>query len=295
MQAISGIEIALWDLRGKQTGRSIAALLGQERDTIPIYASGMLSFHHSPDEYVATLEPALDRGVTTVKIRTGKDLDWDRHWVSAIRDRLPGTIDLLVDGKYDYTPDSAVELAATLADLGVLAFEEPILDDDLDAVGQAASRARVPFAYGEHAFGVHDFRELISHGAAAILEPNVTICGGLAEARRLAQLAKSANHQLMPHCGGLSAVGVAANIHLLASLGDTLPLEYDIRAHQPLRDEITSSGPSFDLDQVHQGLLTVPAGPGLGIDVDRAALDRYPYEIDSAIAATPTEYAFPHI
>jgi L-alanine-DL-glutamate epimerase-like enolase superfamily enzyme len=295
MQAISGLEIALWDLRGKVANQSISSLLGRHRDAVPIYASGQLVFHQEPDEYIPSLEPALSRGVKVVKIRIGKDREWDRHWVQSLRERVPRDVEMLVDGKYNYFADSAVEMSALLADLGFIAFEEPMLDTDLEAVGQAAGRSRVPFAYGEHAFTVEDFRELVRHGAASILEPDVTVCGGFIEAIKVAQLARECGCRIMAHCGGLSAVGLAANLHFVASLPDTMPLEYDIQPIQPMRDQLLVDGARFAPEQLHDGALTVPTGPGLGIEVDRAALERFPYEIDRAIASSPSEYAVPHV
>jgi L-alanine-DL-glutamate epimerase-like enolase superfamily enzyme len=295
MQAISGIEIALWDLRGKARGRPISDLLGRRRDDVPIYASGMLAFHLEPDEYVRTFDPALTRGVKTVKIRVGKDLAWDQAWVRALRERLPGDIEVLVDGKYNYTAPGAIEMSAVLAELGVIAFEEPMLDTDLDAVGSVAAQVDVPFAYGEHAFTVDDFHELVRHGAASILEPDVTVCGGFTEATRIAELAATSGCRIMAHCGGLSAVGLAANLHFVASLPETMPLEYDIQPVQPLRDQLLTDGARFGVENLVAGCLAVPTGPGLGIEVDRAALERFPYEIDRAIASSPTEYATPHI
>jgi D-galactarolactone cycloisomerase len=295
MQAISGIEIALWDLRGKATGKSVSELLGRRRDAVPIYASGMLFFHLGPDDYVKTFDRALAQGVGVLKIRVGNEKEWDRDWVQSMRRLIPESIDLIVDGKYNYTAQSAVEMSALLADLGVLAFEEPMLDTDLTAVGEAARRARVPFAYGEHAFTLQGFRDLVAHGAASILEPDVTICGGFAEAQRVARFAAESGCEVAAHCGGLSAIGLAANLHFVASLPEAMPLEYDNRPVQPLRDDILATGPIFDIGHVRNGCLAVPTGPGLGIEVDREALSRFPYEIDRSIASAPTRYAFPHI
>lgn len=295
MQIISGIEVALWDLRGKARNQSISDMLGRERDEIPVYASGMLTFHHQPDEYVRMFDRALTQGIKTVKIRTGRDLEWDRSWVGSVCGLLPPDVSVLVDGKYNYTPRGAIEFSGVLADLGVIAFEEPILDTNLGAVGEAASKAAVPFAYGEHSFTVEDFRELLDHGAASILEPDVTVCGGFAEAGAVAALATERRVRIMGHCGGLSAIGLAANLQFNASLPDSMPLEYDIRDFQPLRDELLASGAPFKLGEVRGGCLRVPSGPGLGIEVDRGRIALQPYEIDRAIASAPTTYATPHI
>jgi L-alanine-DL-glutamate epimerase-like enolase superfamily enzyme len=293
-QAISGIEIALWDLRGKLHGQSLATMLGQRRDAVPIYASGQLVFHQEPADYVTSFTPALERGVAVAKVRLGKDMAWDRAWVTAMRQLLPDDVQLLADGKYNYSPDSAVAMSRLLADNGYIAFEEPVHDCDLGAVADAARRAPVPFAYGEHAFGVEGFRELVDAGVS-ILNPDVTVCGGVAETIRIAELAAERGRAVMPHCGGLSAVGLAANIHVAAAFAEPMALEYDIQPLQPLRDEILADGAPFAPDRLVAGALAVPLGPGLGVDVDRVALARFPYEIDREVARTLGEYASPHI
>jgi L-alanine-DL-glutamate epimerase-like enolase superfamily enzyme len=295
MQAISGIEIALWDLRGKAAGQPISGLLGRRRDRVPVYASGMLAFHLDPEEYVRSFDLALSRGVRTVKIRVGRDLDWDTNWVRSLRALVPDHVEMLVDGKYNYTAAGATTMAAVLSELGMIAFEEPMLDTDLEAIGDVAGKVAVPFAYGEHAFTVNDFRELVHHRAATILEPDVTVCGGFTEGMRIARLADESGCRIMAHCGGLSAIGLAANLHYVAALADPMPLEYDIQPVQPLRDELLVPGSIFGPETFVDGALAVPSGPGLGIDVDTDGLAKFPYEIDKLIASSPTEYASPHI
>lgn len=295
ISVLSGIEIALWDLRGKAYGRSVSELLGRCHDALPIYAAGKPAFTVEPAWHVETFAaPLLDRGARAVKIRTGKDLGWDRRFVREVRELLPGHVELFVDGKYNYRPDSAIALAETLGELGVHAFEEPVADVDLDVVRRVADASPLPLAYGEHAFTVGGFRELIVRGRVRVVEPDVTTCGGIGEARKVAALAEAHGVELVPHCGGLTAIGMAANLHFAASLPHAPLFEYDGRSHQPLRDELDPAAP-FAIDAIDDGRLPVPSGPGLGVTVDETVFDRYPYEIDEGIARSFPTYATPHI
>lgn len=295
MNVLSGIEIALWDLRGKVRDRSVSELLGRHADRLPIYVAGKPAFDVAPAWHVETFAaPLLDRGAGAMKVRTGRDLEWDERFVREVRERLPDGVDLLVDGKYNYHPDSALHLARVLGEVGAHAFEEPIVDTDLSAIRDLAERSPVPLAYGEHAFAVDGFRDLIARAGVGVVEPDVTVCGGIAEARAIAELARRHGVELVPHCGGLTAVGMAANLHFAASLPHTPLFEYDGRAHQPLRDELDPRAP-FAPERIVDGRLPVPDGPGLGVVVDESVLDRYPYRVDPDIAASFPTYATPHI
>jgi L-alanine-DL-glutamate epimerase-like enolase superfamily enzyme len=152
----------------------------------------------------------------------------------------------------------------------------------------------VPLAYGEHAFTVHDFRDLFFRGGVSNLEPDVTVCGGFTEAMKILSFAETHGANILPHCGGLTAIGMAANLALVSTYAEHTHFEYDARDYQPLRDEVDASAP-FALDKVADGVLPIPNGPGLGIEVDESVFARFPYEIDRAIASRFPVYTTPHV
>ena len=294
IQAISAIDIALWDIRGKVLNRSISDLLGRKRDRVDLYAAGKPALFESPEWNVDFLSPVLERGVKAAKVRPGRDIDWDMQMVTRVRELLPGDVEMFVDGKYNYTYESALRLSRVLGDIGARAFEEPIPHLDLDVVRRLGDASPVPLAYGEHGFTVHDFRDLLLRGGILNLEPDLTVCGGFTEAVKIRHLAEIHGAHILPHCGGLTSIGMAANLQFIATYGEHTYFEYDARPYQPLRDETAESAP-FALDKVKDGAMEIPNGPGLGIEVDQVAFGRFPYEIDEKIASTFVTYTTPHV
>lgn len=294
IQALSAVDIALWDIRGKLLGKSVSDLLGRKRESVPLYAAGKPALYESPEWNVEFFAPLLERGVTAAKVRTGRDFAWDRAMVERVRELLPDGIEMFVDGKYNYTPHSARRFAHVLAGIGVEIFEEPIPHLDLELVRQLGRASPVALAYGEHAFTVHDFRDLLMRGEVRHLEPDVTVCGGFTEAMKILHLAETHGAHVVPHCGGLTGIGMAANLAFVSAYADPTYFEYDARPEQPLRDQVAIGAP-FALDKVADGTLSIPNGPGLGIEVDERAFAAFPYEIDAAIASRFPVYTTPHI
>jgi L-alanine-DL-glutamate epimerase-like enolase superfamily enzyme len=294
IQALSAVDIALWDIRGKLLGKSVSELLGRKRESVPLYAAGKPALYEAPEWNVEFFAPLLERGVTAAKVRTGRDFAWDRAMVERVRELLPDGIEMFVDGKYNYTPESARRFARVLAGIGVEIFEEPIPHLDLELVRQLGRATPVALAYGEHAFTVHDFRDLLIRGEVRHLEPDVTVCGGFTEAMKVLHLAEIHGAHVVPHCGGLTAIGMAANLAFVSAYPDPTYFEYDARPEQPLRDRVAAGAP-FALDKVADGVLPIPNAPGLGIEVDEDAFTAFPYEIDTAIARRFPVYTTPHI
>jgi D-galactarolactone cycloisomerase len=294
IQAISAIDIALWDIRGKVYDKPISELLGQLRSDIELYAAGRPAFFDPYESHVRFFEDLLNKGVKAVKIRTGYALEWDINFVKSMRNLLPEDIQILVDGKYNYTFGSALRLASVLAEINAVCFEEPIVDANLGMLSELAARSSVPLAYGEHSFTAHDFRELIKFKAAQILEPDVTICGGITEAKKITALAEAHDLPIYPHCGGLTAIGLAANLHFASSVPNLGLFEYDARDVQPLKDEILVD-PIFSNENIIDGRMPVPTGPGLGININESIFLKYPYFLDKEIAGTYTVYGTPHV
>ena len=295
MQAISAIDIALWDIRGKVLDVSIGQLMGGAVREVELYAAGKPEFRLSGEDYCdEVFTDLIAHGVRNVKIRPGRDLAWDVAFVRQVRDALPSEIGILVDGKYNYRWSSAARLGRVLEEIEALCFEEPLTGANLAGVSRLAAELRVPLAYGEHCFTVHDFRDLITANAIGFAEPDATICGGITEMLRIAAVCDAFGIEVMPHCGGLTAVGLAANLHVAAALPACGLFEFDARAVQPLRDDLALARP-FALDHVKDGRLSPPEGPGLGLEIVDEVLDEYPYHVNEEIARSFPIYATEHV
>jgi D-galactarolactone cycloisomerase len=272
---ISGIDIALWDLLGKVCGQPVSRLLGGcYREKIKPYASVLFD---EPDELRKTLEATVSRGFRAIKLgwrpfgrRDGK---FDELLMQTARDTVGADVELLVDagGSEQYWPHGykwALNTARMLANYDVGWFEEALAPDDIEGFIRLRENAPVPIAGGEVLTRRQAFLPWIERGALDIVQPDATKCGGLTEARRIAWMCADHHLQFVSH-GWNTAVGVAADLHLAAAIPVARFVEYLTPA--PYIEDILVT--KFELDD--DGLLTIPTGPGLGIEIDRAALKRF--------------------
>lgn len=278
--AFSGIDIAAHDAIGKLFGVPVADLIGGRlRDRVPVYCSGGY-FTEEEDQAAALarqLEPYADAGFPAFKIKIGRRPDEDAARVRLAR-RIIGDRPLLtVDVNGNYTVDAALESMRRIADAEVHWMEEPLAPQDWAGYAALAPRAPIAVATGEALYTLFDFRRLIDGRLAAVVQPDLALCGGLEVARTIGALAAAEHLRLSPHCWG-TGVGLAAAVHWVAALADyphgahvpypTL-VEYDVGPN-PLRDEIL-----VEPLRLEGGHLLVPGGPGLGIALDPAALRRF--------------------
>jgi L-alanine-DL-glutamate epimerase-like enolase superfamily enzyme len=275
--AISGIDIALWDIFGQVTGQPVSRLLGGVyRDRVKPYAS--LSFGAFGDlpELVDALQQAMKRGFRAFKLgwgafgRTGDPAD-DERLVKTARETV-GDLEIMVDpgGSEQFWPHGfkwALRTAEMLDDYGVVWFEEALPPDDLEGYKMLRTHARVMISAGEVLTRRQSFVPFIEGGAWDIVQPDCTKVGGLSEAWHIGWMAYRHNVLTVPH-GWNTAIGVAADMHLVAAL----PVGKWIEFHQPSRviDDIVVE--PFRLDQ--DGMLAVPTGPGLGIELDWDGIER---------------------
>jgi L-alanine-DL-glutamate epimerase-like enolase superfamily enzyme len=273
--AISGIDIALWDLLGKACGQSVSRLLGgRYRDRIRPYASILFD---EPVALAAHLQSVVDRGFRAVKLGWRpfgrRDRKIDEVLVRTARKTVGDDVDLLVDagGSEEFWPHDfnwAKETAKMLADYNIGWFEEALAPDDLEGYAKLREVSPVPIAAGEVLTRRQSFLPWIVRGAVDILQPDVTKCGGLSEARRIAWFADDFGVLLVPH-GWNTAVGVAADLQLVAALPVAKYVEY-LTPCAYIDDLLASP---FTLDA--EGCIGIPDGPGLGIELDRDGLQHY--------------------
>lgn len=267
ISALGGIDIALWDLRGKTLGKPIYKLLGAERDSVPAYASGL--FWHD-DLTVLEKEAAgyIDRGFRRVKMRLGHSLAYDVDAVEAVRRAVAPDNDVIIDGSHRYTIETAERLGNVLAANKVFWFEEPLPPEDIDSYVTLRRRLSIPLAAGENDFGVQGFRELLRAKALDIVQPDACRAGGITECLRIGRMAAESSVRVATHTWS-DAVGLMANAHLIAALANGITVEVD-QTGNPFIDQLLT-----EPLQIRDGLLRLPDAPGLGIEIDRAALRRF--------------------
>lgn len=276
VQARSALEIALWDLLAKSTGRSVSSIIGRLRDRVAIYASHGFLEEGDASWHLDSLAPLLERGVKMVKLRIGPQWRKDLRLMEEIRDRLDEEVELMVDGSETFTVATALEVADVLHRLGVRWFEEPVPQNERRAIEELARRSPVPIAYGEHLYGLEDSLDALERGQLSVLQPDAAISGGISEARIIARVgAVHGARVVLHHAAG--PVSLAANLHVAASVQGVSALEYSY-----VLAEAWSIGTGADvgIEAVEDGTLAVPDGPGLGIGLDEAAAQKYPYRID---------------
>lgn len=275
--AISGIDVALWDLLGRELGRPVAQLLGGfERTSVTPYASTMYVTDWGEDP-AAPVEQAAAEGFTAAKIKIGRNAEDDVERVRTAREVLGEDATLMVDFNGNYRPEQAIRVARELEPFDVYWLEEPVPPENHSGYRQVSEAVDVPVAAGEAAYARFDFEELIRDRTVDIAQPDVCKCGGLSEARFIGKLATMENVHVSPHVW-TGAVGVAASLQFAATL-PTYPhstnvpepfyFEFD-RAENGLREELL-----VDPFDPTGGSLDVPDGPGLGVELDHDAVEEY--------------------
>jgi len=273
--AISGIDIALWDLMGKAVGQPVSRLLGGcYRDRIKPYASMLFD---EPAILREKLIVQVSRGFRAIKMgwrpfgRVSRKMD--ELLVKTARETVGPNVELMVDagGSEQYWPHTArwaIETAKMLGDYDVTWFEEALKPDDLDGFKELRAASPVLIAGGEVLTRRQSFQPFITQHALDVIQPDLTKCGGISEGRRLAWMAYDHGVLLVPH-GWNTAVGVAADLALSAAMPVARWVEFQTGV--PYIEQLID--PPFKLDK--DGLLPVPTGPGLGITLNPDAIARF--------------------
>ncbi|AKU09171.1 mandelate racemase/muconate lactonizing enzyme family protein [Haloferax gibbonsii] len=275
--ALSGIDVALWDLVGKATGKPVHRLLGgTPRETLTAYASTMY-FTEADRDIAEPIRDAVDEGFSAAKIKIGNGTDSDVERVRTARQLLGDDARLMVDINGNYRPRQAIRTAKAIEEFDITWMEEPVPPENLSGYREVKRGADVPLAAGEAHYGRFEFKRLVDDRTVDVVQPNLGRCGGLSEASRIADLASTENVAVRPHIWN-SAVGLAAAVQFAASVSDyphtrhvpdPMMVEFD-RSENPLRDEILQT--PFDPTG---GEVDVPQAPGLGVEIDEDAVERY--------------------
>jgi D-galactarolactone cycloisomerase len=278
--AMSGIDIALWDIIGKACGQPIHKLIGgAHRTEVTAYATGLyfIDMDRLIEEAVEEARDYVEQGFVAVKMKIGLgDPKLDIRRVAAVREAIGEKVRLMVDANHCFTVPQAIRLGRELEKLDVEWFEEPISPEDIDGYVEVTRALDMAVAGGENEFTRWGFRDLVVRKAMDIVQPDVCAAGGISECRKIATLASAHGVECVPHAWG-SAIGLAATLHFLASLPDQPPsfrpmpplLEFE-QCENPFRDHL-----SLEPIKLERGKVQIPTGPGLGIEIDRSVLDRY--------------------
>lgn len=275
LEAMAGIDLALWDLRGKAANQPIHQLLGGPlRETIPCYASPV-PLRETPKESAAHALEFVHQGFLAIKVKIGRGPAVDRAHLQAVRDAVGDDIELLVDANCAYSLDVATAVGGVLKDVGISWFEEPLAVVDVAGLAELRRRTGLTIVTGETSFTRFDLREFVVNSAVDVYMPNIARSGGFTETQRIADLASAFHVDIAPHGVG-SGVSLAAALQFCTAVPNFRTYEYN-RLPNALRERILKEPPVFE-----NGTLLVPTGPGLGIDVDEDVIESHIVSVESA-------------
>jgi galactonate dehydratase len=267
--ALSGIEQAMWDLTGKWLGQPVYRLLGgptRERIRMYRWAGGA-----TPEDAARSAKEAVAQGFTAIKtgipkapIRTIDSLAYvqrTERTFAAMREAVGPEVDIAVDFHGECSPAMSIRLARALEPYYPLFIEEPVLPGNVEELARVARATSIPIATGERLFTRWDFRPVLEQHAAAVLQPDLSHAGGIAECRKIAAMAECYYGTVAPHCP-LGPIALAACLHLDAAIPNFLVQEHVTLGQGYLKQPFTMKG----------GYIELPTGPGLGLELDEEAL-----------------------
>jgi galactonate dehydratase len=296
--AISGVEIALWDLAGKLLGQPVWQLLGGKmRDEIMVYADchageamvesaeeGQEETTYEPEAYARAARMAVDDGFNLVKfdldVPSGRDLNREsRHFdppevehkrrvVEAVTDEVGTDAEVAVDLHWNFSVETAERICRAVEPYDLAWVEDPLPPENIEAMRELKRRVDVTLLTGENRYGRHGFRDLIDEQAVDFLAPDVPKVGGIAETKKIADMAETYYQTLVPHNIG-SPVATVATAHVGATVPNFYGLEYHAREVPWWEDLVVGE------DLIQEGTMTVPDDPGLGIALDWDAVEEY--------------------
>jgi L-alanine-DL-glutamate epimerase-like enolase superfamily enzyme len=259
--ALSAIDIACWDLKGKAVGRSVAALLGGLRQRVPTYASGALMRPH-PIKYLAEAGPRLVKmGFSQMKMQCGSEptVAASVERVRVMREAIGPDVDLMCDINQLWSVNHAIEVGRRIEPYHLFWLEDPTAHDDFAGLARIADNLATPIAAGEYHYGIVPFRHMLEARSIDIVMIDVLRAGGITQWMKIAGMAEAFNLPVVSH------LVPELHVHLIAAIPNGLTVEY-----MPWTLRLWEETPTLE-----NGQLVVPAKPGLGLAFDQAALKRY--------------------
>ena len=267
LSALGALDIAFWDLRGKGLDKTVQEILGGSRERVPAYASALL-WRDSLESLGREATGYVDQGYRRVKMRLGKDEDYDAAAVRSVRQAVGPAVDVIVDASMRYSLEVARSMAAVLKENRVFWYEEPFEPEDIDNYVALRRHCKVPVAAGENEFGLQGFRELLRAGALDIVQPDACRAGGISECFQVGQLAQKHGARVATHTWS-DALALTANMHVIAALPNGITVEVD-RTGNPFIDDLL-----VEPHRIEDGCFRLPKAPGLGVDLNEAVIRRW--------------------
>lgn len=277
--AISAVDVALWDIKGKLLNQPVSVLLGGVKNpVIEPYATGLYFTQVENLENALAEEASMykEQGFRATKMKVGLGIEEDVKNVASVRNAIGPDMKLMVDANHAYSYKEAIELAKKIEQYNIGWFEEPVSPEDYEGYRRLRDHTSIPIAGGECEYLKYGFRRLLENESVDIVQPDICAAGGITEAKKIATLAQTFSKDLVPHTWG-TWIAISAAIHVVANLDknpgrmfNSLPmLELD-RTENSLRDQVTKHEVRLE-----GGLLYVPKSPGLGVDVCPEMLEKY--------------------
>ena len=281
MSALSGVEMALWDIKGKMLGVPVYQLVGgQVRDSVPCYANGWFSPAKTPDEFAVKAREAKAQGFTGLKwdpfgsayLNISKaELRQALKCVEAVVEAVGDDVEILVEGHGRFNVATAVRIGRALEEYDITWFEEPVPPENLDALAEVKKRIRVPVAAGERIYSRWDYQRFFRLNCADYVQPDLSHVGGIGEVKKIAAQAEANHIAICPH-NPSGPIANAATLQIAASTPNFHLLE-TMAVDIPWRKDICIEKVSFV-----DGEMNIPDLPGLGVDLNEDAIAEHPYE-----------------
>jgi galactonate dehydratase len=292
LSAISGIEHALWDIKGKVLNTPVYDLLGgRVRDRVRLYnhlgGGQMEKMYQSsePQEFAERVISVKEMGYTAIKfmavprtepVEGTQSVRYAARLVEAVRQAVGPEMDLMVDLHARTWPAMAIQYCHALEPYGLFFFEEPCPTEDIEATAQVTRASRIPIATGERLTTRYQFREVLEKRACHIIQPDLSHCGGLWEARKIAAAAETYSIAVAPHNpNGPLALAVA--VHFALATPNWI-IQEAITSDVPWRDEVLGQSLEFK-----DGYILPPTRPGLGVEIDEKAAAKYPFKPEQVL------------
>lgn len=270
--ALSGIDMALWDIRCQASGLPLYKLLGGASKPIKAYAGGIALGWQDPSSLAEEAKRYIAEGYRAIKLRMGDTPVRDIARVRAVRKAVGDEIDILTDANTAYTLDDARRVMPAFEECAVGWLEEPFPPQDRRAYALASTFARVPLAAGENHYTRYEFATLLEDGHVQFVQPDLSKTGGVTEAMRIAAMASAQKLTVNPHTSA-TAINMATTIQFLCAVDNPGYFEGDVTALNPFRDVLADKAP-YQLDD--KGCVRPHEGVGIGLKIDTKFIEEHP-------------------
>ncbi len=281
MSALAGVEMALWDIKGKSLGVPVYQLLGGKvRDKAPCYANGWFAGARTPQKFAQKAKETIQLGFQALKWDpfgsaylnlSAREFQEALRCIAAIREAVGSEVDLIIEGHGRFNLPTAKRLGHAMKEFQILWFEEPLCPESHESLADLRQQIPIPVAAGERIYSRWDFYDFLTKKSADIIQPDVSHVGGIMEMKKIAAMAECCQIPLCPH-NPSGPVAHAATLHLAACITNFYLLE-TMSADVDYRNQICTENLLFE-----DGMIHISNEPGLGIDINEDAILNYPYK-----------------